>query len=158
MPKKKKKKSIDIVDIMLLSQKFETCLVLSNVSSLHLTRNCTEIFILSWNPHIISYELVISYRIYEQYMNENAFSFLGEQDLQFPHLQKWLGISVAGTVELGHIVDSPVIRAATSLVPLGWTGIPREKNGDPLKVDISGFGLHQCTLIQARVNGRWYFS
>ncbi|XP_057780982.1 uncharacterized protein LOC130999469 isoform X2 [Salvia miltiorrhiza] len=94
-------------------------------------------------------------RIYEQYMNENAFSFLGEQDLQFPQLQKWLGISVAGTVELGHIVDSPMIRAATSLVPLGWTGIPSEKNGDPLKVDISGFGLHQCTLIQARVNGKW---
>ncbi|XP_047955012.1 uncharacterized protein LOC125201120 isoform X1 [Salvia hispanica] len=94
-------------------------------------------------------------RIYEQYVNENAFSFLGEQDLQFPQLQKWLGISVAGTVELGHIVDSPIIRAATSLVPLGWTGIPSEKNGDQLKVDVSGFGLHQCTLIQARVNGKW---
>ncbi|KAH6836818.1 lipase class 3 family protein [Perilla frutescens var. hirtella] len=94
-------------------------------------------------------------RIYEEYMNENAFSFLGEQELQFPHLQKWLGISVAGTVELGHIVDTPIIRAATSLVPLGWAGIPSEKNGDPLKVDISGFGLHQCTLIQARVNGKW---
>lgn len=94
-------------------------------------------------------------RIYEQCMNENSFSFLGEQELQFPHLQKWLGISVAGTVELGHIVDSPIIRAATSLVPLGWTGIPCEKNGDPLKVDISGFGLHQCTLIQALVNGKW---
>ncbi|KAL8516556.1 hypothetical protein ACS0TY_014995 [Phlomoides rotata] len=95
-------------------------------------------------------------RICEQFMNENAFSFLGrEQELQFPHLQKWLGISVAGQVELGHIVDSPIIRAASSLVPLGWTGIPCEKNGDPLKVDISGFGLHQCTLIQARVNGKW---
>lgn len=92
-------------------------------------------------------------------MNKNEFSFLGsEQELQFPQLQKWLGISVAGQVELGHIVDSPIIRAATSLVPLGWTGIPSEKNGDPLKVDISGFGLHQCTLIQARVNGKWYFS
>ncbi|KAI3461816.1 hypothetical protein Pfo_018479 [Paulownia fortunei] len=95
-------------------------------------------------------------RIYELYMNENAFSFLGrEQELQFPHLQKWIGISVAGTVELGHIVDSPIIRAATSLVPLGWTGIPCEKNGDPLKVDISGFGLHLCSLVQARVNGKW---
>ncbi|PIN01128.1 Triacylglycerol lipase [Handroanthus impetiginosus] len=95
-------------------------------------------------------------RIYELYMNENAFSFLGrEQELQFPHLQKWIGISVSGAVELGHIVDSPIIRAATSLVPLGWTGVPSEKNGDPLKVDISGFGLHLCTLVQARVNGKW---
>ncbi|KAL0390280.1 UNVERIFIED_CONTAM: hypothetical protein Scaly_0385100 [Sesamum calycinum] len=95
-------------------------------------------------------------RIYELYMKENAFSFLGrEQELQFPQLQKWMGISVAGTVELGHIVESPIIRTATSLVPLGWTGIPCEKNGDPLKVDISGFGLHLCTLVQARVNGKW---
>ncbi|GFQ00133.1 hypothetical protein PHJA_002157300 [Phtheirospermum japonicum] len=95
-------------------------------------------------------------RIYELFMNENAFSFLGrEQELQFPHLQKWIGISVSGTVELGHIVDSPVVRAATSLVPLGWTGVPCEKNGEPLKVDISGFGLHLCTLVQARVNGKW---
>ncbi|KAL3616307.1 hypothetical protein CASFOL_039697 [Castilleja foliolosa] len=95
-------------------------------------------------------------RIYELFMNENAFSFLGrEQELQFPHLQKWIGISVSGTVELGHIVDSPVVRAATSLVPLGWTGVPREKNGEPLKVDISGYGLHLCTLVQARVNGKW---
>ncbi|KAL0436693.1 UNVERIFIED_CONTAM: hypothetical protein Sradi_0377200 [Sesamum radiatum] len=79
-----------------------------------------------------------SYRIYELYMKENAFSFLGrEQELQFPQLQKWMGISVAGTVELGHIVESPIIRTATFLVPLGWTGIPFEKNGDPLKVDIS---------------------
>ncbi|XP_051143282.1 uncharacterized protein LOC127259746 isoform X2 [Andrographis paniculata] len=95
-------------------------------------------------------------RIYELYMNENEFSFLGgEQELQFPHLQKWLGISVGGTVELGHIVDTPIIRAATSLVPLGWNGTLDEKNGDPLKVDISGFGLHLCTLVQARVNGKW---
>ncbi|KAK4408707.1 hypothetical protein Sango_0451700 [Sesamum angolense] len=54
-----------------------------------------------------------------------------------------------------HIVESPIIRTATSLVPLGWTGIPCEKNGDPLKVDVSGFGLHLCTLVQARVNGKW---
>ncbi|KAL3850451.1 hypothetical protein ACJIZ3_012333 [Penstemon smallii] len=90
-------------------------------------------------------------RIYELHMNENALSFLGrEQEVLFPHLQKWLGVSVAGMVELGHIVESPVIRAATSLVPLGWSGIPYEKNGDPLKVDITGFGLHLCTLVQVR--------
>lgn len=94
-------------------------------------------------------------RIYDLFMNENLFTFLGrEQEQQFPHLQKWLGVSVAGAVELGHIVESPVIRAATSLVPLGWNDTS-EKNGDPLRVDISGFGLHLCTLIEARVNGNW---
>ena len=90
-------------------------------------------------------------------MNDDDSSFLGVDQLQqFPHLQKWLGLSVAGTVELGHIVESPVIRAATSLVPLGWSDIPGEKNGEPLKVDITGFELHLCTLVQARVNGNWY--
>lgn len=102
--------------------------------------------------------LMRSLRIYDLFMNENLFTFLGrEQEQQFPHLQKWLGVSVAGAVELGHIVESPVIRAATSLVPLGWNDTS-EKNGDPLKVDISGFGLHLCTLIEARVNGNWYSS
>lgn len=98
-------------------------------------------------------------RMFELYFGENPFSLLGwEQEVQFPQLQKWLGSSVAGTVELGHIVESPVIRAATSLVPLGWNGIPSDKNADLLKVDISGFGLHLCTLVQARVNGNWYVS
>lgn len=90
-------------------------------------------------------------------MNDNASTFLGMDQLQqFPQLQKWLGISVAGTVELGHIVESPVIRTATSVAPLGWNGVPGEKNAEPLKVDISGIGLHLCTLVQARVNGNWY--
>jgi len=92
-------------------------------------------------------------------MTDDALPFLGVDQLQqFPHLQKWLGPSFAGTVELGHIVESPVIRAATSVVPLGWKGIPGAKNGEPLKVDITGFGLHLCTLVQARVNGNWYCS
>ncbi|XP_019263724.1 PREDICTED: uncharacterized protein LOC109241438 isoform X2 [Nicotiana attenuata] len=95
-------------------------------------------------------------RIYELCMSDDTIPFLGiEQMQQFPQLQKWLGISVGGTVDLGHIVESPVIRTATSLVPLGWSGIPCGKNTDPLKVDISGFGLHLCTLVEARVNGRW---
>nr|XP_009593452.2 uncharacterized protein LOC104090107 [Nicotiana tomentosiformis] len=95
-------------------------------------------------------------RIYELCMSDDTIPFLGiEQMQQFPQLQKWLGISVGGTVDLGHIVESPVIRTATSLVPLGWSGIPCGKNADPLKVDISGFGLHLCTLVEARVNGRW---
>ncbi|KAA8550557.1 hypothetical protein F0562_002241 [Nyssa sinensis] len=95
-------------------------------------------------------------RIYDLCMSDNALLFLGMEQLQqFPQLIKWLGLSVAGTVELGHIVESPVIRTATSIVPLGWNGIPGEKNGEPLKVDITGFGLHLCTLVQARVNGNW---
>ncbi|KAK9141061.1 hypothetical protein Scep_010742 [Stephania cephalantha] len=83
-------------------------------------------------------------------------SFLGKEQLpQFPHLQQWLGLTVAGTVELGHIVEPPVIRTATSIVPLGWTGVPGEKSSEPLKVDVCGYGLHLCTLVQAQVNGNW---
>ncbi|XP_021907266.1 LOW QUALITY PROTEIN: uncharacterized protein LOC110821655 [Carica papaya] len=95
-------------------------------------------------------------RIYDLCMSDNASLFLGMEQLQqFPHLQQWLGLTVAGTVELGHIVESPVIRTATSVVPLGWNGIPGEKNVEPLKVDIFGFGLHLCTLVHAQVNGNW---
>lgn len=95
-------------------------------------------------------------RICELCMNDNETSFLGmEQVQQFSHLQKWLGVSAAGTVQLGHIVETPVIHAATSIVPLGWNGIPCDKNADALKVDISGYGLHLCTLIKARVDGKW---
>lgn len=91
-------------------------------------------------------------------MKENE-SLLGlEQAKQFQYLQKLLGISVAGTVELGHIVEAPVIHAATSIIPLGWNGVPFDKNADPLKVDISGHGLHLCTVVQARVDGSWYIT
>ncbi|KAG7949118.1 hypothetical protein I3843_13G044700 [Carya illinoinensis] len=95
-------------------------------------------------------------RIYDLCMSDNPTSFLGIEQLpQFPHLQQWLGLSVAGAVELGHIVESPVIRTATSIAPLGWNGLPGEKNGEPLKVDITGFRLHLCTLVHAQVNGNW---
>ncbi|KAI7748097.1 hypothetical protein M8C21_026107 [Ambrosia artemisiifolia] len=95
-------------------------------------------------------------RIYNDCMRDNSSSFLGmDQQQQFPQLQKWLGISLANTVELGHIVESPVICTATSIVPLGWKGVPGEKNTEPFKVDITGTGLHLCTLVQARVNGNW---
>lgn len=95
-------------------------------------------------------------RIYDLCMRDDTSPFSGiEQLQQFPHLQQWLGLAVAGNVELGHIVESPVIRTATSVAPLGWNGIPGEKNGDPLKVDITGFGLHLCTLVHAQVNGNW---
>lgn len=95
-------------------------------------------------------------RIYNDCMRDTSSSFLGmDQQQQFPQLQKWLGISLANTVELGHIVESPVICTATSVVPLGWDGVPGEKNVEPIKVDITGIGLHLCTLVQARVNGNW---
>lgn len=95
-------------------------------------------------------------RIYDLCMSDGAAIFSGMEQLQqFPHLQQWLGLAVAGTVELGHIVESPVIRAATSVVPLGWSGIPGDKNSESLKVDISGFRLHLCSLVHAQVNGNW---
>ncbi|KAK4781977.1 hypothetical protein SAY86_016079 [Trapa natans] len=92
-------------------------------------------------------------RIYELCIGTSIFPGL-EQLQQFPNLQQWLGFAVAGTVELGHIVDAPIIRSATSVVPLGWNGTV-EKNGEPFKVDIAGYGLHLCTLIHAQVNGTW---
>ncbi|WJX91827.1 hypothetical protein P8452_73550 [Trifolium repens] len=95
-------------------------------------------------------------RIFDLCMNDDASSFLGiEQWHQASHLQQWLGLAAADTVELGHIVESPTIRTATSIVPLGWNGVPGAKNGEPLKVDITGFGLHLCTLVHAQVNGDW---
>ncbi|XP_054783773.1 uncharacterized protein LOC129298782 isoform X2 [Prosopis cineraria] len=95
-------------------------------------------------------------RIFDLCMSDNASSFLGiEQWQQLPHLQQWLGLAIAGTVELGHIVESPVIHTATSIVPLGWNDVPGSKNAEPLKVDITGFGLHLCSLVHAQVNGNW---
>ena len=96
------------------------------------------------------------FSIYNLCMSDNSAIFLGIEHLQqFPHLQQWLGLSLAGNVELGHIVESPSICTATSIVPLGWSSAPGEKNADPLKVDITGHGLHLCTLVQAQVNGIW---
>ncbi|KAJ8899456.1 hypothetical protein K2173_018430 [Erythroxylum novogranatense] len=95
-------------------------------------------------------------RIYDKCIDDGVSSFLGMEQLpHLPHLQQWLGLAVAGAVDLAHIVESPVIRTATSIAPLGWSGVPGEKNGEPLKVDITGFGLHLCTLVHAQVNGSW---
>lgn len=95
-------------------------------------------------------------RIYDMCMGDGTSSFLGIEQLpQFLNLQQWLGLAVAGAVELAHIVDLPVIHTATSIVPLGWSGIPDDKNGEPLKVDITGFRLHLCNLVHAQVNGNW---
>ncbi|GAB4841485.1 hypothetical protein Ancab_022201 [Ancistrocladus abbreviatus] len=94
-------------------------------------------------------------RIYDLCMNDNSTFLAMDQLQQFPHLHQWLGLSDASTVELGHIVESPSIRTAASITPLGWSGTPGDKNAEPLKVDITGFGLHLCTLVQAQVNGNW---
>jgi hypothetical protein len=90
-------------------------------------------------------------------MSANAPIFTGIEQLpQFSHLQELLGLSAADSVELGHIVEPPVIKTATSILPLGWNGLPGGKNADPLKVDIIGHGLNLCTLFQAKINGNWY--
>ncbi|XP_050205834.1 uncharacterized protein LOC126655636 [Mercurialis annua] len=95
-------------------------------------------------------------RIYDRCMGDGVSPFTGMEQLpQFLHLQQWLGLAVAGAVELGQIVELPVIRTATSIVPLGWSGVLGDKNGEPLKVDITGFGLHLSNLVHARVNGNW---
>lgn len=96
-------------------------------------------------------------KIYDLCMGNNAASILGMEHLpNLPHLQQWLGLAVAGAVELGHIAEPLAIRTATSLVPLGWNRLPGERNGsEPLKVDVHGYGLHQCTLVHAQVNGCW---
>ncbi|CAA0381662.1 unnamed protein product [Arabidopsis thaliana] len=93
-------------------------------------------------------------RIHDLCMDVDGF-FGVDQQKQFPHLQQWLGLAVGGSIELGHIVESPVIRTATSIAPLGWKGVPGDKNAEPLKVDITGFGLHLCSFVHAQVNGNW---
>jgi hypothetical protein len=95
--------------------------------------------------------------MYDVYMCANAPLFTGiEQLQQFSHLQQLLGLTATDTVELGHIVEPPAIRTATSILPLGWTGLPGGRSAEPLKVDIIGHGLHMCTLFQAQINGSWY--
>ncbi|XP_072952480.1 uncharacterized protein [Typha angustifolia] len=95
-------------------------------------------------------------KIYDLCMSANVGPFMGIEQLpQFPHLQQLLGLAASDSVELGNIVEPPVIRTATSVVPLGWAGVPGDKNSEPLKVDIIGHGLHLCTLVQAQVNGSW---
>ncbi|KAG0485855.1 hypothetical protein HPP92_009934 [Vanilla planifolia] len=95
-------------------------------------------------------------KIFEQFMCINASIFLGMEPLpHFSHLQQLFGVRAGGSVELGHIVDPPVIRTATSILPLGWNGLQCNKNAEPLKVDIIGHGLDLCSLVQAKVNGQW---
>lgn len=96
-------------------------------------------------------------KIYDSCMCANAPIFTGIEQLpQFSHLQELIGLTATDSVELGDIVDPPVIRTATSILPLGWTGLPGGKNAEPLKVDIIGHDLQMCTLFQAQINGNWY--
>uniref|UniRef100_A0A0D9VG12 Fungal lipase-type domain-containing protein n=1 Tax=Leersia perrieri TaxID=77586 RepID=A0A0D9VG12_9ORYZ len=96
-------------------------------------------------------------KIYDMCMCANAPLFAGIEQLpQFSHLQELLGLTAADSVELGHIVEPPTIRTATSILPLGWNGCPGGKGAEPLKVDIIGHDLHMCTLFQAQINGNWY--
>lgn len=96
-------------------------------------------------------------RIYDSCMCSIISPFGGMDQLpQFSHLQQLLGLSTAESVELGNIVEPPIIRTATTVLPLGWNGKPGHKSSDPLKVDITGHGLHLCTLVQAYLNGNWY--
>uniref|UniRef100_A0ACD5Z7I0 Uncharacterized protein n=1 Tax=Avena sativa TaxID=4498 RepID=A0ACD5Z7I0_AVESA len=96
-------------------------------------------------------------KMFDVCMCANTPLFTGiEQLQQFSHLQQLLGLTATDSVELGHIVEPPAIRTATSILPLGWTGLPSGKSAEPLKVDIIGHGLHMCTLFQAQINGSWY--
>ncbi|KAG0533023.1 hypothetical protein BDA96_04G156400 [Sorghum bicolor] len=96
-------------------------------------------------------------KIYDSCMCVNAPVFTGIEQLpQFSHLQELIGLTATDSVELGDIVDPPVIRTATSILPLGWNGLPGGKNAEPLKVDIIGHDLQMCTLFQAQINGNWY--
>ncbi|XP_066321700.1 uncharacterized protein [Miscanthus floridulus] len=96
-------------------------------------------------------------KIYDSCMCANAPIFTGIEQLpQFSHLQELIGLTATDSVELGDIVDPPVIRTATSILPLGWNGLPGGKNAEPLKVDIIGHDLQMCTLFQAQINGNWY--
>ncbi|KAJ1279184.1 hypothetical protein BS78_04G135800 [Paspalum vaginatum] len=96
-------------------------------------------------------------KIYDSCMFANAPIFTGIEQLpQFSHLHELIGLTATDSVELGHIVEPPVIRTAISILPLGWNGLPGGKNAEPLKVDIIGHGLQMCTLFQAQINGNWY--
>eukprot|EP01018_Ginkgo_biloba_P024883 Gb_21829 [translate_table: standard] len=96
-------------------------------------------------------------KIYELCTCDNSASIVStEQSPALPHLQKWIGLTAASVVEFGKIAEPLIIRTATSIVPLGWSGVPGNKSGsEPLRVDVHGYGLHMCTLVQAQVNGHW---
>jgi len=97
------------------------------------------------------------HKIYELCMSHDSVPIWGiDHRPQQHHLQQWLGLTGADAVETGNIAEPHIIRTATSIVPLGWSGVPGEKNSsEPLRVDVHGYSLHMCTLFQAQVNGFW---
>ncbi|XP_057869239.1 uncharacterized protein LOC131076201 isoform X2 [Cryptomeria japonica] len=97
------------------------------------------------------------HRICELCVSDKSFqTFRVEHLPQQDNLHQWLGFPYAGTVEIGIIAETHIIRTAISIVPLGWNGVLGEKNGsEPLRVDVHGYGLHMCTHVQAQVDGQW---
>lgn len=75
---------------------------------------------------------------------------------QLPKLNPWMSAGGTAAVQPGAVAAPLVVRAATSVVPLGWTGEPGENGAAPLRVDVQGFNLHLCTKTRAFVNGRWW--
>ncbi|KAH7286299.1 hypothetical protein KP509_33G068100 [Ceratopteris richardii] len=95
-------------------------------------------------------------RIYDSCMCDSMPpNFSMEHVPYLPHLQQWLGLPGVAVTELRQIADPLTLLSATSLVPIGWTGIPGDKKGSPFRVDICGYGLHLCTLVKAQINGQW---
>ncbi|MCO5591357.1 hypothetical protein L7F22_045339 [Adiantum nelumboides] len=95
-------------------------------------------------------------RIYESCMSDSIPpNFSMERVPYLPHLQQWLGLPGVTVTESGRIAEPITLLAATSLVPIGWTGVPGYKKGSPFRVDLCGHGLHLCTLVKAQVNGQW---
>eukprot|EP00250_Pteridium_aquilinum_P017677 c23734_g1_i2 orf=409-3576(+) len=95
-------------------------------------------------------------RIYDSCMCDSIPpSFSMERVPYLPHLQQWLGLPGVTVTEPGKIAEPLTLLSATSLVPIGWTGVPGEKKCRPFKVDLCGYGLHLCTLVKAQINGQW---
>jgi hypothetical protein len=95
--------------------------------------------------------------IYELCMSHNFVPIWGiEHHPQQHHLQQWLLLIGVNVVETINIAKPYIIQTTTSIVPLGWSGVPGEKNGSkPFIVDVHGYSLHMCTLFQVQVNGLW---
>lgn len=95
-------------------------------------------------------------RIYDLCMCDSVPpNFSMERVPYLPHLQQWLGLPGVTITEPGKIAEPLTLLSATSLVPIGWTGVPGDKRGCPFKVDLCGYGLHLCTLVKAQINGQW---
>ncbi|KAL2611034.1 hypothetical protein R1flu_022726 [Riccia fluitans] len=94
-------------------------------------------------------------RIYDSCMDDYSASIGMDHLLHLPNFQQWFGVLGARIAELGTIFEPLVVRTATALVPLGWTGFPGDKGSNPLFVDVQGFNLHHCSHVRALVNGRW---